>query len=323
MFNDKKFVSGYQPLATIQPLNKSKKRGWFVRNSDLDNCGWTATENDFEKGSVIFDYEQTFGMPPAPTTKEKGLNFQAPRVQILLRSPLMVEETGGMKRVIGTFDDDEVKAIFDNDKVASDLASSKGEMRKRHYGVRTKYLVYLLTKENKRAHKIPMVLTIKGLNGTDLNEKLKMYEKEMSKCLSKALNTEVPMQYNEQFYATTVFCPQLSNEERGANNVEICAVESFDVPEYQDQDAAIASLDRLSIPDDDRESTWKFQEMYKDYINQHSKQDASRLDGAYGIKEGVEILPQSRTVPAANVEVLPPAVTASATKDSLGADSRF
>jgi hypothetical protein len=87
LFNDKRFVSGYQPLVTIQPLNKSKKRGWFIRKSDLDNCGWTADEKDFDKGSVIFDYEQTFGMPPN-TSKELGLNFQAPRVQVLLRSPL-------------------------------------------------------------------------------------------------------------------------------------------------------------------------------------------------------------------------------------------
>ena len=131
------------------------------------------------------------------------------------------------------------------------------------------------------------------------------------------------MQYNEQFYATTVFCPQLASDMRGANGVEICAVESFDIPEYQDQDAAIESLDKLSIPDDDRESTWKFQEMYNDYINQHSKQDASRLGGAYGIKEGVEILPQSRTVPAEVVDEEPVKLMASATKDSLGADSHF
>ena len=322
MFNDKKFVSGYQPLVTIQPLNKSKKRGWFIRSTDLDNCGWTATEDDFEKSSVIFDYEQTFGMPPN-TSKELGLNFQAPRVQILLRSPLMVEQTSGMRQVIGTFENDEVKALFDNDKVAADLAASKGEMYKRQYSVRTKYLIYLLTKDNKRAHKLPIVLTLKGLNGTDLSEKIRMYEKEMSKCLSKALDTEVPMQYNEQFYATTVFCPQLASDMRGANGVEICAVESFDIPSYQDQDDAIESLDRLSIPDDDRESTWKFQEMYNDYINQHSKQDASRLGGAYGIKEGVEILPQSRTVPAEVVEDAPVKLMASATKDSLGADSHF
>jgi hypothetical protein len=34
-FQSKEFISGYQNLVTIQPLNKSKTRGWFVRNSDL------------------------------------------------------------------------------------------------------------------------------------------------------------------------------------------------------------------------------------------------------------------------------------------------
>ena len=315
MFNDKRFISGYQPLVTIQPLNKSKKRGLFIRNSDLDNCGWNATEDDFDKGSVIFDYEQVFGMPPN-TSKELGLNFQAPRIQVLLRSPLMVEEQTGMRAIIGTFDDPEVKGLFEADKAAADLAASKNEMYKRKYSVRTKYLIYILKKDNTRAHKIPIVLTLKGLNGTDVSEKIRLFEKEMSKCLSKVLDSEVPLQYNEQFYSTTVFCPVFSSEMRGNNNVEICAVESFDIPDYTDQDAALASLDKLSIPDEDRDSTWKFQEMYHDYINQHSKQDASRLGGAYGIKEGVEILPQSRTA-SAEVEVLPP------TKDSYGADSSF
>jgi hypothetical protein len=154
--------------------------------------------------------------------------------------------------------------------------------------------VYILTKDNVRAHKIPMVLTLKGLNGTDAAEKIKLYEKEMSKCLSKALAAEVPLAFNEKFYATTVFTPVLVNDMRGANNVEICAIESFDLPDYSTEETAIESLNRMSIPDEDRESTWKFQELFADYINQHSKQDADKLGGAYGIKEGVEILPASR-----------------------------
>ncbi len=103
MFQDKKFVSGYQNLVTIQPLNKSKIRGWFVRNSDLDSCGWNAEESDFTKGSVHWNYKQTFGMAPN-TSIEEGLNFVEPRLQVLLRSPLMVEETTGMRQTIGTFD---------------------------------------------------------------------------------------------------------------------------------------------------------------------------------------------------------------------------
>ena len=297
LFQSKEFVSGYQNLVTIQPLNKSKTRGWFVRNSDLDICGWNATESDFAKGSVLWNYKQTFGMAPN-TSVEEGINFTEPRIQILLRSPLMVEETTGMRQTIGTFDNPEVKELWEADKMASDLANSKGEMYRRKYSVRTKYFVYILTQDNKRAHKIPMVLTLKGLNGTDVSDKVKMYEREMSKCLSKALDSEVPLNFNEKFFATTVFAPVLANEMRGANNVEICAIESFEIPDYSSQDAAIESLNRLSIPDEDRESTWKFQQMFDDYINQHAKQDAEKLGGAYGIKPGVEILPVSRGVEA-------------------------
>ena len=304
MFQSKQFVSGYQNLVTIQPLNKSKTRGWFIRKSDLDSCGWTAAEDDFAEGTVIWDYKQIFGMAPNTTTEE-GLNFTAPRLQILLRSPLMVEETTGMRQTIGTFENEDIKALWDEDKEKADLANSKGEMYKRQYSVRTKYLIYILTQDNKRAHKTPIVLTVKGLNGTDLSEKVKLFEKEMSKCLSKALDAEVPLQFNEKFHATTVFCPVLANEMRGANNVEICAVESFDIPDYSTNEDAVASLDTLTIPDEDRESTWKFQEMFEDYINIHSQQDAKRLKGAYGMAEGVNILPANRTVDAVAVEALP------------------
>ena len=304
MFQSKEFVSGYQNLVTIQPLNKSKTRGWFVRKSDLDTCGWTATEDQFAKGSIIWNYKQTFGMAPN-TSIEEGLNFTEPRLQVLLRSPLMVEETSGMRQVIGSFDNPNVKELFEADRIASDLANSKGEMYKRRYSVRTKYLVYVLTQDNKRAHKIPMVLTLKGLNGTDVSDKVKLYEKEMSKCLSKALDSEVPLAFNEKFYATTAFVPVLANEMRGANNVEICAIESFEIPDYSSQEAAVESLNRLSIPDEDRESTWKFQEMFGDYINIHAKQDAQKLGGAYGIKEGVEIQPVSRITDAVDVKALP------------------
>jgi hypothetical protein len=304
LFQSKEFVSGYQNLVTIQPLNKSKTRGWFIRKSDLDTCGWTAAESDFAKGSVIWNYKQTFGMAPN-TSVEEGVNFTEPRIQILLRSPLMVEETSGMRQVIGTFDNPDVKGLWEADKTAADLASSKGDVYKRKYSVRTKYLVYILTQDNARAHKIPMVLTLKGLNGTDVSEKVKLYEKEMSKCLSKALDSEVPLAFNEKFFATTVFVPTLINDMRGANNVEICAIEGFEIPDYSSQEAAVESLNRLSIPDEDRESTWKYQEMFHDYINIHAKQDAEKLGGAYGIKEGVEILPAIRGGDVVEVKALP------------------
>ena len=72
-----------------------------------------------------------------------------------------------------------------------------------------------------------------------------------------------------------------------------------------DQETAVQSLSEFSIPDENRESTWKFQEMYQDYINAHAKQDADRLNGAYGIKDGVSILPESRGSKDIDVKALP------------------
>jgi hypothetical protein len=104
---------------------------------------------------------------------------------------------------------------------------------------------------------------------------------------------------------------------RGANNVEICAIESFDIPDYSDQEIAIESLNRMSIPDEDRESTWKFQEMFDDYINQHARQDAEKLNGAYSIKSGVEILPVTRGISDVEVKALPARDPLTGEDDSL------
>ena len=303
LFESKEFVSGYQPFVTIQPLNRAKTRGWFIKKEELSTCEWSATEDQFAKGSVIWNYKQTFGMTPN-TSIQEGINFTQPRIQILLRSPLMVEETAERKQIIGTFDNPEVKSKWDDDKLAADLSNSKGDMYTRKYTVRTKYLVFILTTENKRAHRLPMVLTLKGLNGTDLAQKIKLYEKEMSKCLSKVLDSEIPLVFNEKFYATTVFTPQLVNDMRGANNIEICAIEEFDIPDYSTKEMAVESLSAMSIPDEDRESTWKHQILFKDYINQHAKQDAAKLNGSYGIQVGVEILPEIRGMKEIDVTAL-------------------
>jgi hypothetical protein len=293
MFKEKEYIDGLQSFVTIQPLNKSKKRGWFIRRSDLDTCGWNATEQDFDSNSVIWDYKQTFGMPPN-TSIEEGLNFISPRVQILMRSPLMVEQTTGLRQTIGCLDNEDVKELFDADKTAAELATSKNEMYKRKYGVRTKYLIHILKADNTVAHKVPIVLTLKGLNGTDMSEKLKIFEKEMHKTLSKVIDAEVPLKFNPKVNSTYVFIPTFNSEMRGKNSVEICAIEHFEAPDYSSKEAALESMDRLSIPDIERESTFKKidDQWYQDYINQHSLQDAKKLGGAYGIKEGLKILPK-------------------------------
>ena len=60
----------------------------------------------------------------------------------------------------------------------------------------------------------------------------------------------------------------------------------------------VTSLDNLTIPDDNRESAWKFPDLFADYINQHAKQDAEKLGGSYGMKDGLMIAPANRTIEA-------------------------
>jgi len=309
-------VAGYQTFATLQILNKTKKRGWFLNNDQLKSCGWTATIKDFDKGSVIFDYEHRFGMGNSGPMST-GINFQSPRLQILWVSPLAIEATeNGM--TIGTFEDLDAKAKFDADKCAAELADGKNEMYKRKYVVRTKYLIYIMTKDNKRAHEHPLVLSVKGLNGTDLAEKHKLFRKEMDNCWSKFKNFSAPMAMNDKFHACTIFQPTLAADMRGSRGNEICAIESFEIPGYETQEEAAASIDNFMVPTDEFKSTWEMQETYSDYYVQHAQQTARRLNGAYGIKEGVNILPASADATSTTVDV----VSAPA-RDELGADSAF
>ena len=79
IFSEPKYKSGYQTLATLQPLNKSKRMGWFLKEQDIQHCEWTASEKDMEypehpKGAVIFNYEQTFGGYGASKKVEKGID---------------------------------------------------------------------------------------------------------------------------------------------------------------------------------------------------------------------------------------------------------
>ena len=292
IFKEPEFVKDIR-FITMQPLNKSKVRGWFIQESDFESCKWNATEDDFETGSALFGYKHVFGQGDKKNP-EIGINFIRPRIQILLRSPLMIEETGWPSTTIGSFQDPEAKELWEADKAAEAVSAAKNEMYKRKYRARTKYLINVLKKDNTPAHEIPIVLTIKGLNGSDLGENVELFHEEMGKCLSKALGQEAPLKYNEKFFCTTVFVPTLIVDERGLNTNEICAVESFDIPDYSTPEAAVESLHRLTVPDEARTLAWNQQEdpWNLQYINKHYAQDAKNLAGGYGLKPGLNILPQ-------------------------------
>ena len=301
-FSDPEFKSGYQQLATLQPLNKSKRMGWFLKEQDLPHCEWTATEEDMEypehpKGSVIFGYEQSFGGYGAKKNIEKGINFTAIRMQFLHVSPLIIQETDGNKEMIGTFDQEEAKALFDADKEKA----AEDPNHKRKYTVRTMYCGFILTKENRRAHSKPVVLSIKGLNGVDLSRKKKDFDRTIEACLNKVNEEDVSATFGARFHALTVFSCSFERAMEGERGVEICGIEAYERPLAETVEEAAAALDQFMIPEDAYDITWKDQVRYKGYITAYCDMIASKLNGQYGIAAGVEILPESATaaLPAA------------------------
>jgi len=279
--------------------------GWFLKEQDIPHCEWTASEEDLEypehpKGAVIFNYEQTFGGHGSNKSVERGINFTAIRFQRLHASPLIIQETGGNKEMIGTFDHPVAKQLFDEDK---ELAEKESDY-KRKYTVRTMYCVYILTKDNKRAHNKPIVLSIKGLNGVDLSKKTKDFDRAVESCLNRVNEEEISATFSEQVHALSVFSCSFERAMEGQRGVEICGIESFEMPFAESIEEAAEALDTFMIKEEDYEKTWSDQEKYKGYIQSYCEMLQAKLNGQYGIKEGVEILPAvasaTKALPSSN-----------------------
>ena len=318
VFKSPEFVSGYKSMATLQPLNQTDTHGLFLQNKDIDVCKWTAKLSDFEKGSVIFDYEHTFGSNKTP---DQGIMLIKPKLQILWRSPLMVQERfgkgSGLNQIIGSFNDPSTKEMWNTDKAKSD-ADPKYD---RIYQSRTLYLVMILKEDRTRAHELPIVLTTKGLAAVQISQNLKHFEEMMGYTMDKFTGAAVPQVWNEQFFSTTVWQPTFAKKRAGERRNEICGVECCEAPDFSDADAALASIDAMSIPTEDRESTWKLMTDYEGFIAMHSAQNVNRLGGAYGLKDGVEILPAARATDTSVDGAIE--VSATSGRDSLGADTKL
>ena len=178
-------------------------------------------------------------------------------------------------------------------------------IRDSQYSTRTKYLVNILTKDNQPAHKVPLVFTVKGLASVDMSRMLKEFTKQMNKCYSTGLELKTDMRFDERTQAGYVFVPELdirSVSARGNRKVSIPAIVDYEKPDYSTVEKAKESMFEYSIPVENRDKTWE--QMQDDflgnYINKHSEQEAAKLNGAYGIADGVPAL-----MPKAVVAVLP------------------
>ena len=301
IFKDPEYITGIQGLGTLQPLHNTQVAYWAVKEESWKTCKWTATESDFEKGSVLMNhthrFQQSGGM-------EKMHAFISPRLQIIHASEILVVDDSILDRdgrskniIVGDLSMPEVDAAFKADQEKA----QKDANYKRQYSTRTKYLVNILTKHNTPAHEVPLVFTVKGLVSVDLSGHIKEFRTEMEKCLSVALDMEAGVKFDNRVRSITVFVPTLTIKNLGANNNAVCAVGSFEKPNYSTKELAQESLLHLTVPDEARAETWKQMndEFLGDYINKHSQQEAAKLgEGRYGIAEGVPALMPQGTAAA-------------------------
>jgi len=303
IFKKPEMITGIKGLVTLQPLNKGKDAGWFINTDDMETCKWNAVADDFGPGRATFNVTHTFGR--GDQRKEKrGVLLIAPKLQIVMKSQLLIEEKIGMKQIIGTYQDN--VDLFEADR--------EKPYPERIYNTRVKYLVFVLKEDNTPAHANPIVLTLKNLNSVDMDKKHKQYMDQMQRALSLALGEDHPLLRGPKFSAVTVFDIKLGFECVGMNDTEVVNIVDFKQPDMSSTEAAQQSIMELTIPDTAWEATWKLQESeaMQSYIQVHSQQDAARLNGQYGIAPGVNLLPEH----VANKQL-------AEGRDKYGADSKF
>ena len=292
MYREPDFIKGIDGFGTLQPLHNNDKAYWAVKEESLKSCKWTATEQDFDKESVLWNHSHRFHNG----ARELMHAFIKPRIQIIHTSEILVVDDSildrsgkSMNMIIGDLSMPHVAKAFEVDK------EKAGETGERQYSTRTKYLVNILTKDNQPAHEIPLVFTVKGLASVDMSRMLKEFIKQMNKCYSTGLELKANMRFDEKTEAGYVFVPELdirSVSARGNRKVSIPAIVDYKKPDYSTVEKAKESMFEFSIPLENREHTWEQMkdEFLGNYINKHSEQEAAKLNGAYGIADGVPAL---------------------------------
>ena len=295
MFRETEFIDGMENFATIQPLHNTQQAYWAIKEEYWKTCKWTATEKDFEKDSVIWNTTHRF----SEGNVENVHAFTKPKIQIIHTSEILVVDDSIIGRngkpmniIVGDLSMPNVNKAFEIDRQEHD----DGKKSKRQYSARTKYLVNILTKDNRPAHEIPIVLTIKGMASKDLGEMLKEFYKHMNKCYSTGLELKGNMKFDDRTRSTFVFKPNLEvtsfKVQKGKNTISICAIKDYEKPDYSTVEKAKESMFEFSIPVENREHTWEQMqsEVLADYINKHSQGEAKKLEGRYGIADGVPAL---------------------------------
>ena len=99
IFKDAEYITGIQGLGTLQPLVDDREgTAYFgVKEESWKTCKWTATEKDFEKGTVLFDHVHTF----RGRAKERMHSFIEPRLHIIHTSEILVVDDSIIDPITG------------------------------------------------------------------------------------------------------------------------------------------------------------------------------------------------------------------------------
>jgi hypothetical protein len=306
LWDNPEFVVGMQAWSTIQPIVGGKFGGYFIKQESINSCQWTATEEDFSPGSVKYNTEHTF----SSGTSDQGHFFIEPRMQIIHASELLICEADGRNLILGDFSKDENNE-YNFPVLLADFEQDKTR-QKRKYGTRRKYLVRLMTMEGTPAHNIPIVLTLKGIASKRFHDAYSTFKSEMEKCIC-AYNGSMAMKYNNFFHSTCIFIPTLEREnytpEGRSSSVAVVGLKEYLRPSYTTKEEAGAFLKMLTITRSAYQSTFEIEQdpVMRNFVNYHSMSDAKKLQGSYGVAEGVSVMPATvKTVESnqnANVKV--------------------
>jgi len=309
VFNSSDYREGIQGLSTLQPLYDERDDLAYVaiRQTDLKGCKWNAKEADFEEDTVHWDRVHIF----RGGDREAMHCFTAPRLQIIHSSGILVIDNSitdrkgkTMNITVGDLSMDPI-----NDAFYAEQKLAEKEKRQSKYSTRRKYLVNILTKDNELAHEVPIVLTLSSSASRSVSESLTKFYNEMDKCMSIAQNLGAAAKFTKETHAIYVFSPrfEIKRDKNNLTKQTYCytGVNSVLTPKYSDMESAQQEMFKLSLHKKDWEEAWTQQKdkFLGDYINRHSKQEAAKLAGAYGIADGVPALK-----PQGSITILPPAL---------------
>lgn len=269
IFESSEFDGAIKSLAICQVLNDKANPGLFIKENLLNVIGW--------EGEAV-NYEHIFNSGH----KEKGVLLKSPKMHVLAVSPRFVENRE-TREILGTYETKEGQLIY---------AELNTDPKKKLATLRSFYMVYLVGEGNKTLHKVPLIITIKGVAAAKFGQALKEFQTKMESVYAQAMNKGFrPL--NNQFHTLCVFNPTFVAElqpPQGEIKSFVAVVQSFASPANP---AEIKNFLCMNKSDE----LWGILNSSKNFAK-------SILKAATVINEPLNALPPSNTINAIDVKAI-------------------